>query len=82
MARLSVITSYSIHYTKLYDAKREGSPLGATPKVFEDRVEWLADDHEIDIPLDKDKADVLCTMSSIEIMKYPDSVVATARVMT
>jgi Fe-S oxidoreductase len=61
--------------------RREGSPLGATPKVFKDRIEWLADDHEIDIPLDKAKADVMCTMSSIEIMKYPDSIVATARVM-
>jgi Fe-S oxidoreductase len=62
-------------------AAREGSPLGATPAVFKDRLEWLADDHEIEIPLDKPHADVLCTMSSIEIMKYPDSVVATARVM-
>jgi Fe-S oxidoreductase len=61
--------------------KREGSPLGATPKVFADRIEWLADDHEIDIPLDQERADVMCTMSSIEIMKYPDSIVATARIM-
>jgi Fe-S oxidoreductase len=61
--------------------KREGSPLGATPKVFADRIEWLADDHEIDIPLDRERADVMCTMSSIEIMKYPDSIVATARIM-
>jgi Fe-S oxidoreductase len=62
-------------------ARLEGSPLGATPKVFEDRLEWLADDHEVEIPVDKENADVLCTMSSIEIMKYPDSVVATARIM-
>jgi Fe-S oxidoreductase len=62
-------------------AEREGSPLGATPKVFKERVEWLADDHEIDIPLDKDRADVMCTMSSIEIMKYPESIVATAKIM-
>lgn len=62
-------------------AETEGSPLGATPKVFKDRVEWLADDNEIDIPLDKPQAKVICTMSSIEIMKYPDSIVATARVM-
>ena len=40
-------------------AQREGSPLGATPKVFTDRFEWLADDHEVEIPLDKPKADVL-----------------------
>lgn len=62
-------------------AEKEGSPLGATPKVFKDRLEWLADDHEVEIPIDKEKADVMCTMSSIEIMKYPDSIVATARIM-
>lgn len=62
-------------------AEREGSPLGATPKVFKDRIEWLADDNDIEIPLDKAKADVVCTMSSIEIMKYAQSIVATARVM-
>jgi Fe-S oxidoreductase len=61
--------------------KREGSPLGATPKVFADRLEWLADDHEIDLPLDRPVADVMCTMSSIEIMKYPESIVATAKIM-
>ena len=62
-------------------AEKEGSPLGATPNVFKDRIEWLADDHEVEIPVDKEKADVMCTMSSIEIMKYPDSIVATARIM-
>jgi Fe-S oxidoreductase len=62
-------------------AEKEGSPLGATPKVFKDRIEWLADDHEVEIPVDQEKADVMCTMSSIEIMKYPDSIVATARIM-
>jgi Fe-S oxidoreductase len=62
-------------------AAREGSPLGATPKVFKERIEWLADDHEIDIPVDKDRADVVVTMSSIEIMKYPEAIVATAKVL-
>jgi Fe-S oxidoreductase len=62
-------------------AAREGSPLGATPKVLRDRVEWLADEHEIEIPLDKEQADVLVTFSSIEIMKYPQSLVATAKIL-
>ncbi len=62
-------------------AEREGSPLGATPKVFADRIEWLADEHEVAIPVDKERADIVVTMSSIEIMKYPDSIVATARVL-
>lgn len=61
-------------------AEREGSPLGATPKVLKERVEWLADDYGVEIPLDRDKADVLMTLSSIEIMKYPQSIVAAAKI--
>ena len=62
-------------------AEREGSPLGATAKVLKERVEWLADDHAIEIPLDKPRADIMVTLSSIEIMKYPGSIVALARVL-
>jgi Fe-S oxidoreductase len=62
-------------------AEKEGSPLGATAKVFKDRIEWLADDHEIDIPMDKPSAKIICAMSSIEIMKYPESIVATAKIL-
>ena len=59
----------------------KGSPLGVTPAVFDGRVEWLEDDYEVDLPLDKDKAEVLLTVSSIEMMKYPKSIVAMARLM-
>jgi Fe-S oxidoreductase len=62
-------------------AAREGSPLGATPSVLKDRLEWLADDYEVEIPIDKAQADFLVTFSSIEIMKYPKSLVATARIL-
>lgn len=62
-------------------AEREGSPLGATPKVLKDRLEWLADDYEVEIPLDKSRADVVCTLSSIEIMKFPESIVALAKIL-
>jgi Fe-S oxidoreductase len=62
-------------------AEREGSPLGATPKVLKDRIEWLADEHEIEIPLDKPRAEILVTLSSIEIMKYPQSIVALAKIL-
>ena len=63
------------------NARTKGSPLGMTAQVLSDRIEWLADDFEVEIPLDKKKADVLVTLSSIEMMKYPDSVVAMARLM-
>ncbi|MBI4204950.1 MAG: (Fe-S)-binding protein [Betaproteobacteria bacterium] len=63
-------------------ARREGSPLGATSKVLRERVEWLADDHEVEIPLDQPRAEILVTLSSIEIMKYPQSIVAMAKILT
>jgi Fe-S oxidoreductase len=63
------------------NARTKGSPLGMTDKVLADRIEWLADDNEIEIPLDREKADVLVTVSSIEMMKYPDSIVAMAKLM-
>lgn len=62
-------------------AEREGSPLGATPKVFKERCEWLAEENEVEIFVDKAQADVVAAMSSIEIMKYPDSIVATAKIL-
>lgn len=62
-------------------AEREGSPLGATARVLKERIEWLADEHEVEIALDRPQADVLVTLSSIELMKYPASLVALARVL-
>ena len=62
-------------------AEREGSPLVATPKVLKERIEWLSDEHEVEIALDRPKADVLVTLSSIELMKYPVSLVALAKIL-
>lgn len=62
-------------------AASEGSPLGATPQVLRERLDWLADEHGIAMRLDLPQADILATFSSVEIMKYPLSLVATAKVM-
>ncbi|MGE5095714.1 MAG: (Fe-S)-binding protein [Betaproteobacteria bacterium] len=62
-------------------AASEGSPLGATPRVLRERLEWLADEHGVPMHLDLPVADVLATFSSVEIMKYPASLVATARIL-
>ncbi|HVO89805.1 MAG TPA: (Fe-S)-binding protein [Casimicrobiaceae bacterium] len=62
-------------------AAREGSPLGATAKVLRERIDWLADDYDVEMHLDEPAAEVLVTFSSIEIMKYPESLVATARLL-
>ena len=64
------------------DSSRDhGSPLGLTAEKLRERIEWLADEHDVPIALDKPKADILLTVSSIETMKYPESVVAMARVL-
>jgi Fe-S oxidoreductase len=68
-------------YTVTEKAKEEGSPLGATPKVFEDRIEWMGDEHDVEMHVDEDQADVLVLMSSIEIQKYPESMAATAKIL-
>lgn len=63
------------------NTRDKGSPLGVTKEVLEDRIEWLEDEHEVAIPIDKESADVLLTVSSIELMKYPVSVVAMAKIL-
>ncbi|MBI1418939.1 MAG: 4Fe-4S dicluster domain-containing protein [Limimaricola sp.] len=63
------------------NSRDHGSPLGLTPEKLVDRVEWLADDDEVDMPLDKERAEVLLTVSSIEAMKYPQSLSAMAKIL-
>lgn len=62
-------------------SRDNGSPLGLTAEKLEDRLDWLADENDVELPLDKEKAEVLLTISSIEMMKYPDSVVAMGKLM-
>lgn len=58
-----------------------GSPLKVSSSVLEDRLEWIADEADTEIPLDKKGAEVLFTISSIELMKYPDSVGSMAKLL-
>jgi len=60
---------------------KEGSPLGVTDSVFEDRIEWVADEHEVEIPMDVKGADTLVVFSSIEIMKFPENIAAIAKIL-
>ncbi|MBN1264602.1 MAG: (Fe-S)-binding protein [Anaerolineales bacterium] len=69
----------------LMDAVRkqleEGSPLGVTDTVFEDRMEFIEDEWEEDLPLDKEGAETLVVFSSIEIMKFPQNIAAIAKIL-
>ena len=59
----------------------EGSPLGVTDDVFEDRIEWVEDEWEEEIPVDKQGADTMVVFSSIEIMKFPNNLAAIAKIL-
>lgn len=59
----------------------EGSPLGMTDDIWDSRLEWVADEWEVDIPRDVQAADTLVVFSSIEVMKFPGNVAAIAKIM-
>jgi Fe-S oxidoreductase len=62
-------------------AAETGSPLGISGEKFAERAEWMGDEHDVEIPMDEEQADVLAVMSSIEINKYPESMAATAKIL-
>ncbi|NMC84513.1 MAG: (Fe-S)-binding protein [Anaerolineaceae bacterium] len=59
----------------------EGSPLGVTDDVYESRMEWVADEWEVDLPMDVKGADTLVVFSSIEVMKFPENIAAIAKIL-
>lgn len=59
----------------------EGSPLGATETVWKERLDWIADEWEIELPIDAPGAETLVVFSSIEIMKFPANIAAIARIL-
>lgn len=59
----------------------EGSPLGVTADVYDSRMEWVADEWEVELPMDVKGADTLVVFSSIEIMKFPENIAAIAKIL-
>lgn len=59
----------------------EGSPLGVTDDVYADRMEWVADEWEVELPMDVKGANTLVVFSSIEIMKFPENIAAIAKIL-
>jgi Fe-S oxidoreductase len=60
---------------------KEGSPLGMTDSVWDQRLEWVADEWEVEIPRDVKGADTMVVFSSIEVMKFPTNVAAIAKIL-
>lgn len=61
--------------------KEIGSPLGATDDVYAQRIEWVADEWEVELPMDVQGADTLVVFSSIEVMKFPENIAAIAKIL-
>jgi Fe-S oxidoreductase len=59
----------------------EGSPLGVTQEVFEERMAWIADEWEVELPMDKAGAEDLVVFTSIEIQKFPSGIAAIAKIL-
>jgi Fe-S oxidoreductase len=59
----------------------EGSPLGVDDDTFDDRMDWIQDDWDVDIPIDKEGADTMVVFSSIEIMKFPENIADIATIL-
>jgi Fe-S oxidoreductase len=59
----------------------EGSPLGMTASVWNERLEWAADEWEAEIPRDVKGAENLVVFTSIEVMKFPTNIAAIAKIL-
>ncbi len=58
-----------------------GSPLGVTDEMWRERIDWIIDEWEVDIPVDKAGAESLMVFTSIELMKFPDNLAAIAKIL-
>lgn len=58
-----------------------GSPLGVTDAAWSERIDWIAEEWEVEIPKDRKGADTLVVFTSIELMKFPENLVAVAKIL-
>lgn len=58
----------------------KGSPLGVDIPTFLQRIQFISEEYEVDIPIDK-QADYVYIPSSIELMKFPIAVASAAKVL-
>ncbi len=61
--------------------KVTGSPLGVTQTLFEDRLRWISAEEGLEMPLDVPGVDALVVFTSVEVIKFPGNLVATAKIL-
>jgi len=63
------------------EQKRQGTVFGSSPEALRKMVDTIRDQYGIDIPLDKDKAEVMVLSSAVDLVANGNGLLATARVM-
>jgi len=59
----------------------EGTTPHLNPEVFAACIKQLEQDYDIKLPVDLEQADVLLTISAVEVLKYPKALVDLARIL-
>ncbi len=59
----------------------KGSPLGVDTQTFLQRIEFISEEYEVEVPVNKKPSEYLYIPSSIELMKFPASVASAAKVL-
>ncbi|MEZ0361290.1 MAG: (Fe-S)-binding protein [Hydrogenobacter sp.] len=59
----------------------KGSPLGVDIPTFLKRIEFISEEYEVEIPIDKKPSEYLYIPSSIELMKFPQAVASAVKVL-
>lgn len=62
-------------------AQKDGSAFGISSADFKQRIEALSREHGVPMPVDQGKAEILATVTAVDLLKYPAAVVALARVL-
>ena len=58
-----------------------GSPLGVSAATWAERMDWVAEEWEVEIPRDKPGAETLVVFTSLEVMKFPETIAAVAKIL-
>lgn len=62
-------------------AQNEGSAFGISADAFRQRIAALSAEHAVPMPVDQGRAQILATITAVDLLKYPQAIVAMARVL-
>lgn len=61
--------------------QQSGSPDGGAPAQFRERIQAIGAEHGVAMPVDLEQAEIMLTVSSLELEQYPKTVADRARIL-